>query len=116
MEEHPFIIVGIDNCERCLRLADKLPNAEMVKIPSCALGLGDSIAFLTYKLNIPECQGCKLRRSILNEWFPYKKRASRRVRDVRNAVIKMGHVDLPVLLSHDYSKVYNIEEHVPGFK
>ena len=87
----------------------------MIKIPTKSLGLGDSIAKLTHKLSIPSCGACKVRRSVLNYIFPYVWNASKEVRKARNAVLKLGYEELPVLLDCDYTKVHDINEYVPKF-
>jgi hypothetical protein len=114
-EEYPFIIVGSENCDRCNVLYGLLPGATIVKIPNRPLGLGDSIAYITEYMRIPSCRGCKIRRSVLNDWFPYKKRASKTVREIRNIVLKLGHEELPVLLDKRYDKIHDIDDYVPDF-
>lgn len=113
---YPFMIIGSTNCERCKVLQSQLPDAVCHLIPEVSLGLGDTVAKLIYAVsNIESCHGCKVRRSILNTVFPYWWRAPDRIRSLRNAVLLLGHEELPVLLDWTREKTYNIDDYVPGF-
>jgi len=116
MIEYPFIIVGAENCDRCDTLHSLLPQAEMVKIPHRPLGLGDSIAWFLDSFRIPSCRGCKVRRSILNKWFPYRSVASKEIRDIRNTVLRLGHEELPVLLHKSGVYIFEIDEFAPKYR
>lgn len=36
-------------------------------------GLGDTIKIITSALGFKQCESCKMRQVMLNNWFPYKK-------------------------------------------
>ena len=116
MDDYPFIIVGAEDCKRCDVLHSILPRADIIKIPNAPMGLGDSIAWFLESFGIPSCRGCKIRRSILNTWFPYRKIASKEVRDIRNTVLKLAFETLPVLLHKTGVFVYDIETFAPDFE
>jgi hypothetical protein len=115
-KSYQFIIVGSENCNRCQILQEKLPEAYMVKIPNFSLGFGDSFAKLTNVLSIPSCHSCKIRRSFLNYCFPYFWKTTKEVRDARNAVLRLGHECLPVLLDKSYNFIHDVDEYFPKFK
>jgi hypothetical protein len=113
---YPFMIIGSTNCERCKVLQKELPSAVCHLIPEYSLGLGDTIAKIIYALTkIESCQGCKVRRSWLNTFFPYWWVAPSNIRQLRNDVLRLGYEELPVLLDWSRDKVYDIDDFVPGF-
>jgi len=112
---HPFFILGSDDCERCQILSDYLPDVEVIKIPNKSLGLGDTIAKITYRFSIESCEQCKIRRSVLNKVFPYFWNASRLTRQVRNIALSMGCEELPVLMDYKLYKIHNVDDYYPDF-
>ncbi len=77
MRDCPFVLNadGYWRCPQCgwvYPLKDPVPPDR--NCPEHRPGLGDVIAWITHKLGIRQCAGCKKRQAWLNRWFPFGRR------------------------------------------
>ena len=110
-----YIIIAMENCNACSELIKQAPSTPFIKFPDQSLGLGDTIAKITFRLNIDQCEKCKIRHYWLNRLFPYWWRSSKLHREIRTTLLKKKHLLFPVVMTKDFREAFSPDEFIEDF-